>query len=117
MRTLDHYFFNGNTVDEIAEIEGSDRATVISTLREAGLSIQDDAQADAATEAILDSGYYSFQDYVQRRGLEPLKNQARELGVTRGALAKAHDAFRHYLRSTSSRGRISRGHPGSDSKA
>ncbi len=117
MRTLDHYFINGNTIDEIADIEGTTRAEVVNILRAAGLSIQDDAQADAATEAILESGFYSFQDYVQRKGLEPLKNQARELGVTRGALAKAHDAFRHYLRSTDPRGRVTGRDPRKDSAA
>ena len=98
MNVLERYFVHGETIDAIAE--DGDRVKVVTALRTAGLSVPTGASCDVATSAILALGFKSFKDYVQRIGLKPIKDQARYLGVPRGAITRTHDAFRNYLRST-----------------
>ena len=109
MSVFDQYFIRNRSVDLIAKWGTIEREDVISTLRAAGLTFPPGEGRDAATSAILAKGYGSFLDYVKQRGMKSLEDQARELEVDRGALARTYDAFRFYLADKSAdRGRSER---------
>lgn len=116
MNVLDSYFNDGKTIEEISNEIGVTGDEVRDALRSAGLSVPVGASCDVATSKILARGFKSFRDYVQRIGLKPIKDQARELGVSRGTLTRTHDAFRSYLQSEQpSGGGDTRGDSGADS--
>lgn len=103
--TLERYFFDGKSISEIAEIDDMLYEDVEADLREGGVSIPPGHDVDAVTAALKVRGYKSFHQFVSQHGfLEPVKDQARRLGVSRYVLSKLYDAYREFISSTSAGG-------------
>lgn len=101
-RLLERYFVDGLSVPEIAEADNMLCEEVEADLRQGGVSIPPGHAVDAVTAALQSHGYRSFHQFVVQHGfLEPVKDQARRLGVSRYVLSKLYDAYREFISSTS----------------
>lgn len=98
MRAVISYLVDGLTVTEIADDLGTTQDSVRDDLRAIGISISANADLDLVTESVRAQGFNSFHSLVSQNGfLRPIKDQARELGVSRYVLAKFFDAYRRFL--------------------
>ena len=98
MNAIDKYFKLGLSISLIAEEEGVNPKEIRSRLRNEGISIPVGAELDVVTEALQDRGYTSFHDFVTKNGFyAPIKDQAKELEVSRHVLGKLYEAYRTYV--------------------
>lgn len=95
---LDLYFREGENADAIAELLGLALGEVLTELRLVGLPVSEHVNRDVATSGIKAIGYKSFHDYVsQVTSLNPIQEQAKEIGVSRHALSRLYAAYRNYI--------------------
>lgn len=98
MNTLEAYFIDGLDVNEIAKKGDLTVEEVVDSLREAGVGVPHGSTLDSVTAALKAQGFMSFHRFVLHSGaLNPIKYQARQIGVSRHVLAKFYDAYRGFL--------------------
>lgn len=99
IETLNAYLVLGESVRDIAHRTGEDAASVRAALAAYGIRIDPGSIRDPVCEVVAQAGYISFSRFVERHGLDPLRDQAKLLGVSRFALERLHGCLRQLAES------------------
>lgn len=96
------YLVGGYHVGDIARDMDMERSDVRATLKDWGITLRPDANGyslgrDPVCDAVKRTGYYSFHRFARAKGLDPITEQAAELGVSEKSLSRVYNAYRKLL--------------------
>jgi len=96
------YLIGGFHVGDIAKDMGVDRPTIRRYLKEGGITMKPSIVGyslgrDPVCFAVKGAGYASFYRFAEVRGLDPITEQADDLGISEEALSRVYNSYTRLL--------------------